>query len=206
MDGRDDQARLIRRGRRRFRGLTLGVGLVFGVLGFLLARQLAGGGGSAWWAERAPEAAPVAGLVLVVLGLLIELAAVVWAVRRGRYRSNRESPLWAMGMRKRSRLVKQVRRGDVGPDADLPTLTVVARQMVDGGWWAVLAAGLVTMSLGQALTRVTSPGFVALFGLVAVMFAVAGWQVHHGARRAAAFLRHHPAGSPATAPTEPADG
>ncbi|WP_139128721.1 hypothetical protein [Micromonospora humi] len=197
MDGRDDDARLIRRGRRRTRGLMLGVGLVSGVLGLLLARTLLGAGWSSWWEGDAPESAQIAGAVLVVLGLVVEVGAIVWAVRSGRYRSNRESPMWAMPMRRRSRLVKQVRRGDVGPDADLATLTLVARQMVDGGWAAVPVAGLVLVNLGQALIRVTSPAFVATFGLIAVTFALVGWQVHHNARRAAEFLRHHPAESPA---------
>ncbi|MEV0001247.1 hypothetical protein AB0H28_03025 [Micromonospora sp. NPDC050980] len=204
MDGRDDEARLIQRGRRRTRGLMLGVALVFGVLGalgVLLARDLFGAGWSSWWEGDAPAAAQINGVVLVVLGLVVEVGAVGWAVRRGRYRSSRESPMWAMPMRRRSRLIKQVRRGTAGPDADLPTLTLVARQMVESGWWVVLAAGLVTVNLGQMLIRVTSPAFVALFGLVAVMFALAGWQVHLNARRAAEFLRHHAAEPPAATPT-----
>ncbi|WP_140158128.1 hypothetical protein [Micromonospora sp. NBS 11-29] len=166
---------------------------MFGVLGFLLARQLAVRDGSSRWEARAPEVAQFVGVVVVVLGALIEVGAIVWAVRWGRIRAGRESPMWALGMRKRSRLVKRVRRGDIGSDDDLPTLTVVARQMVAGGWWAVLAAGLVLVNLGQALIRVTSIGFVVLFGLVAALFALAAWQVHRDARRAATFLRQHPA-------------
>ncbi|WP_431937324.1 hypothetical protein [Micromonospora sp. RP3T] len=175
----------------------LGLPLLVGALAVLIARQVTDGDlpdWSDWWAGSPPEWAQITGIVITVLGLLVEVGALVWAARRGRLRSNRESPLWAMGMRERSRLVKQVRRGDIGPDADLPTLTVVARQMVDGGWWVVVAAGLVLVNLGQALTRVTSPAFVALFGLVAALFALAGWQTHHGARRASAFLRDHPDG------------
>ena len=57
--------------------------------------------------------------------------------------------------------------------------------MVDGGWWAVLASGLVVFNLGQALARFTSGVALAVFGLAAAMFALAGWHVHWNARRKA---------------------
>ncbi|MGC4890220.1 hypothetical protein [Micromonospora sp. DT227] len=191
MDGRSDQAHLIRRGRRRFFWIMLGVPLLGGVLGVLIARQVGDGNLPSWSWGQPPEWAPVTGIALTVLGLLVEVGALVWAARRGRLRSRRQSPLWAMGMRERSRLVKQVRHGDIDAGTDLATLTVVARQMVDGGWWAILAAGLVVVNLGQALAQITSPVTLGIFGLVAVLFALAGWQVHRDARRAATFLRHH---------------
>ncbi|MBU8857398.1 MULTISPECIES: hypothetical protein [unclassified Micromonospora] len=186
----DDQENAIRRGRRRFLALALGAPLLGGVIGALFVGQVADEGWAAWSAGQPPEWARITGLVLSVVGVLVELGALVWAARRGRLRSNRRSPLWAMSMRKRSRLVKQVRRGEPAPDADLPTLTVVARQMVDGGWWAVLAAGLVVFNLGQALARFTSGVALAVFGLAAALFALTGWQVHRNARRAEEFLRH----------------
>ncbi|PTA43298.1 hypothetical protein [Micromonospora sp. RP3T] len=189
MDGAE--RREIRRGRRRFFWSMLGVPLLGGVLGVLIARQVNDGNLPSWPQGRTPEWAATAGFVVTALGLLVEVGALVWAARRGRLRSRRQSPLWAMGMRERSRLVKQVRRGDV--DADPSTLTMVARQMVDGGWWATLAVGLVVVNLGQALARFASPVALVVFGLVAALFALAGWQVHRDARRAATYLRHHPA-------------
>ncbi|GAB3075111.1 hypothetical protein [Micromonospora schwarzwaldensis] len=196
MDGTEQRA--IRRGRRQFLWLMLGVPLLGGVLGVLIARQVNGGNLPSWPQGRTPEWASITGIALTVLGLLVEVGALVWAARRGRLRSRRQSPLWAMGMRERSRLVRQVRRGDT--DADPSTLTVVARQMVDGGWWATLAAGLVMVNLGQALARFASPVALAVFGLVAALFALAGWQVHRDARRAATYLRHHHSTEPTRAP------
>ncbi|MEW2443615.1 hypothetical protein [Micromonospora marina] len=193
----DDQEHAIRRGRRRFLAIALGAPLLGGMIGALIVGQVADEGWAAWSAGQPPEWARITGLVLIVLGVLVELGALVWAARRGRLRSSRRSPLWAMSMRKRSRLVKQVRRGEPASDADLPTLTVVARQMVDGGWWPVLAAGLVVFMLGQALARSTSGVALGVFGLAAAMFALAGWHVHRDARRAAEFLRQHAPEAPA---------
>ncbi|MFC0098243.1 hypothetical protein ACFFKH_11965 [Micromonospora marina] len=186
----DDQEHMIRRGRRRFLALALGAPLLGGVIGALIVGQVADEGWATRSAGQSPEWARITGIVLIVVGVLVELGALVWAARRGRLRSSRRSPLWAMSMRKRSRLVKQVRRGETAPDADLPTLTVVARQMVDGGWWAVLAAGLVVFNLGQVLAWFTSGVALAIFGLAAALFALTGWRVHRDARRAEAFLRH----------------
>ncbi|MGC4894983.1 hypothetical protein [Micromonospora sp. DT31] len=169
----------------------VGVPLVGAVVGALVVELAIDQDWSFRTGGRPPQWAQVTGIVLTVLGLVIEVAAIVRAARRGLLRSQRRSPMWAMGMRHRSRLTRQVRRGTPGPETDLSALTVAARAMAEGGWWASVAVGLVVLNVGQALVRVTTPLFLAVFGGGAVLFALVGWQVHRDAHRGAAFLRRH---------------
>ncbi|MCI4063045.1 hypothetical protein MRQ36_10835 [Micromonospora sp. R77] len=198
MDGagqfRNDRRRLLRR-------ILVGVS-AFAVLS-LLVGLLAAYGIPRSFLRHGDPPAPVAvtGGVLAVLGLVIEVAALVRAARNGSYRAARESPLLVAGPRRRE-LLRAVRHGVVPSDHDLPALRAVAAQLTRQRWVVPLFGGLVTMHLGQALLQF-SPAFLALFVLTGVLFVLACWQLLRDARRGEAFLRAHPADSPAAhdAPT-----
>ncbi|MFC4146567.1 hypothetical protein ACFO0M_09900 [Micromonospora mangrovi] len=170
----------------------------------LLVGLLAAYGMPRWFLRHGDPPAPVAvtGGVLAVLGLVIEVAALVRAARSGSFRAARESALPAAGPRRRE-LLRAVRRGEVPTETDRPVLRAVAEQLIRQRWVVPLFGGLVTMQLGQALLQF-SPAFLALFGLTGVLFVLACWHILRDARRGEAFLRAHPAADSAAALDGPA--
>ncbi|WP_431942721.1 hypothetical protein [Micromonospora marina] len=197
MDG-DSERQEIKRGRRRVRLLLVGTVLTF-VLASLLVGLMADGAFPGSWLERGdpPGWLEVTGLVLMVLGAVLEIGALVWMVRSGSYRADRESRLWAVSFRRRRDLARAVRRGVVDSADDLQWLRATAAQMVRQRRLVPLFGGLMTMNLGQLLLSLAPIWFV-LFGVTGVGFALACWQILRDAPRAEAFLREHPA---VTAPT-----
>ncbi|MET9303165.1 hypothetical protein ABZX66_27975 [Micromonospora aurantiaca] len=186
----------IRRGRRRFRLLLVGVALVFALVS-LLVGLMAGGAFPSSWLERGdpPTWMTVTGGVLTVLGLVLEIVALVRMIRSGTYRADRESRLWAVSISRRRELARAVRRGVVDSPSDLPWLRTTAAQMIRQRRFVPMIGGLVTMNLGQILLSLTPMWFV-LFGVTGAMFAFACGQILRDAPRAEAFLREHP-GDPA---------
>lgn len=197
MDG-DSERQEIKRGRRRFRLLLVGTVLTF-VLASLLVGLMAEGAFPSSWLERGhpPGWLEVTGLVLVVLGAVLEIGALVSMVRSGSYRAGRESRLWAVSFRRRQDLVRAVRRGVVDSADDLPWLRHTAAQMSRQRRLVPLFGGLVTMNLGHLLLSLAPIWFV-LLGVAGVAFGLACGQILRDALRAEAFLREHPA---VTAPT-----
>ena len=197
--GRERDA--IRRGRRRFRLLLVGAVVVFALVS-LLVGLMAGGVLPSSWRERGdpPAWMAVTGEVLLVLGLVLEIVALVRMVRSGSYRADRESRLWAVSPRRRRELVRAVRRGVVDSPDDLPWLRTTAEQLIRQRRFVPLFGGLATMNLGQLLLSLAPIWFV-LFGVTVVMFALACWQILRDAPRAEAFLREHPGNPAVSVPT-----
>ncbi|NES31436.1 hypothetical protein GCE86_23595 [Micromonospora terminaliae] len=199
MDGARER-REIRRGRRRFRLLLVGTVVVFALVSLLVG--LLAGGFRARWLERGdpPGWVENTGVVLAVSGLVAEVAAVVWMVRSGGYRADRESRLWTLSWGRRRALAQAVRRGVVGSPDDLPWLRTTAAQMVRQRRYVLLLGGLTTMNLGQALLSF-APAWLVVLGITVMMFGLSCWQLLRDARRAEAFLRTHPADPAVTTPT-----
>ncbi|MFE9954842.1 hypothetical protein [Micromonospora sp. NPDC005299] len=197
-DARERQE--IRRRRRRFRLLLVGTVVVFALVS-LLVGLLAGGFPTTWWERGDPPGwVAMIGAVFAVSGLVAEVAALVWMVRSGGYRADRESRLWTLGWGRRRALARAVRRGVVDSPDDLPWLRTTAAQMVRQRRFVLLLGGLTTMNLGQALLSF-APVWLVLLGITGVMFGLSCWQILRDARHAAAFLRAHPADPAVTAPT-----
>ncbi|GAB3075116.1 hypothetical protein GCM10027186_33860 [Micromonospora schwarzwaldensis] len=197
MDG-TGQGREIRRGRRRVRLLVVGVVLAFALVSFLVG--LLAEGFAATWLERGdpPAWLEVTGGILAVLGLAVEVVALIRMFRGSSHRAGQESPLWAVSWRRRRELARAVRRNVVASPEDLPWLRTTAAQIVRQRRLLPLFGGLLTMNLGQALLSL-APIWLALIGITGVMFGIACWWILRDARRAEAFLRAHPA-DPATEP------
>ena len=191
MDDQDEK-RPIRRGRRRFLLRVLGALAAFAVVSFLIGLFAAQGGSFFRSAHGEPPGwAEVAGPVLMIVGLLVEVVGIVRGVRSGRYRAGRESRLWAVDWRRRRELTRDVRRGVIGAEEDLPLLRHTARQLVNQQWLVLPFAGLVTMQVGQALLH-WSVFWLVVGVLAAAMLALVGWQAVRDARRGEAYLRAHP--------------
>ncbi|GAA3770201.1 hypothetical protein [Micromonospora maritima] len=197
----DPERGAIRRGRRRVRLLLVGTVLVFALVS-LLVGLLADRGFPSSWLERGdpPTAVAVTGVVFAVLGLVLEIVALVRMVRSGSYRADRESRLWAVSFRRRRELARAVRRGAVASPDELPWLRTAAAQMVRQRRLVPLFGGLVMLNLGQLLLSL-APMWFLLFGVTSVMFAIANWQILRDAPRAEAFLREHPDDPAVIAPT-----
>ncbi|WP_431877200.1 hypothetical protein [Micromonospora marina] len=194
----DRERREIRRGRRRVRLLLVGTVLVLTLVS-LLSALMTDGTFPGSWLERGdpPGWLEVTGLVLVVLGAVLEIGALVSMVRSGSYRADRESRLWAVSFRRRRDLARAVRRGVVDSADDLQWLRATAAQMVRQRRFVPLFGGLLTMNFGQLLLSLAPIWFV-LLGVAGVAFGLACGQILRDAPRAEAFLREHPA---VTAPT-----
>ncbi|MDG4806550.1 hypothetical protein O7634_07240 [Micromonospora sp. WMMD1120] len=190
MDATDvtpDQAeRRHRRGR-----LMLALALPTAVVAALAVGVATGGRNSGIFDGDPPVWASNLGRVLILLGVLIEAAAIVWAVRTGRYRMSRRSPLLTVGPSHRRRLERQVRRGTPEPDEDRALLVETARQAVGQRWFAVLIAGLAVVSVGQVLVGF-APFHAVIGGVLVVVWTVLIVLVLRGARRGEAFLRANP--------------
>ncbi|MBG6069191.1 hypothetical protein [Micromonospora ureilytica] len=131
------------------------------------------------------------GRVLVILGVVVEVAAIVWLVRTGRYRAARRSPLLTLSWSHRRRLARQVRRGTPEADEDPTLLVETARQFAGQRWFVVLVAGLAMTSVGQAFLGF-APFFAVIGALLLVIWVVLIVSVLRNARRGEAFLRDHP--------------
>ncbi|MFI5835368.1 hypothetical protein ACIA5A_17005 [Micromonospora sp. NPDC051300] len=199
MDGTGERQE-IRRGRRRFRLLLAGTIGAFTLVSILVGWLAEGFPAS--WLERGnpPGWLEVTGRILAVSGLVLMIVTLIRMVRGGGYRADQKSPLWAVSARRRRALARGVRRDMVASPDDLPWLRATAAQMVRQRWVVASTGGLLTMNLGQALLSL-APIWLALMGIMAVMFGIVCWQVPRDARRAEAFLRHHPAEPPAAPAT-----
>ncbi|MCG5472204.1 hypothetical protein LADH09A_006240 [Micromonospora sp. LAH09] len=177
------------RGQRRLR-LILFL-LLTAVVGGLAVGVAMGGENTGIFDGDPPGWATNLGRVLVVLGIVLEVAAIVWAVRTGRHRAARRSPLLSVSWSHRRRLGRQVRRGtpEVGEDPAL--LAETARQYSGQRWFVPLVAGLAMTSVGQALLGF-APFFVVIGGLLVLIWVVLIVSVLRNARRGEAFLRNHP--------------
>ncbi|MGC4866786.1 hypothetical protein ACLQ3B_15290 [Micromonospora sp. DT53] len=175
---------------RRLR-LILLLMLLAAVVGALAVGAAMGGRNTGIFDGDPPRWASNVGRVLVILGVIVEVAAVVWAVRTRRYRAARQSPLLDLGWSHRRRLARQVRRGTPEADEDPALLVETARQFVDQRWFVVLVAGLAMTSVGQAFLGI-APFFAMTGGLLLVIWAVLIVSVLRNARRGEAFLRDHP--------------
>lgn len=178
------------RKQRRLR-LILGFVLLPAVVGALAVGVAMGGQNTGIFDGDPPRWASNLGRVLVILGVIVEVAAVVWVVRTGRYRASRQSPLLALSWSRRRRLARQVRRGTPEADEDAALLVETARQFVEQRWFVVLVAGLAMTSVGQAFLGF-APFFAVIGGLLLVIWAVLTVSVLRNARRGEAFLRDHP--------------
>ncbi|KAB1924687.1 hypothetical protein F8280_13130 [Micromonospora noduli] len=161
------------------------------VVGALAVGVAMGGQNTGIFDGDPPRWASNLGRVLLILGVIVEVAAVVWVVRTGRYRASRQSPLLALSWSRRRRLARQVRRGTPEADEDAALLVETARQFVEQRWFVVLVAGLAMTSVGQAFLGF-APFFAMIGGLLLVIWAVLTVSVLRNARRGEAFLRDHP--------------
>ncbi|MCG5441142.1 hypothetical protein NIE79_000077 [Micromonospora sp. NIE79] len=161
------------------------------MVGALAVGVVMGGQNTGIFEGDPPRWASNLGRVLMILGLIVEVAAVVWAVRTGRYRASRRSPLLTLRWSARRRLARQVRRGTPEADEDPALLVETARQFAGQRWFVVLVAGLAMTSVGQAFLAF-APFFAAIGGLLLVNWAVLIVSVLRNARRGEAFLRAHP--------------
>jgi hypothetical protein len=186
-----DERSRIQRGRRRYLLLVMGTASVAAAVGAAVFISL-GGYESEVWHRDAPEWAEVLGMVLLVVGVVIEIGALVYAYRTGRYRADRDSRLWAVARSRRRQLVRQVRRGgDVAPE-DLPLMRHTAEQMAGQRWFAPFTVGLVILNGGQALINF-SLAWLALSVVLAATCPVVLAQTLRDVRQGEAFLRAHPA-------------
>ncbi|MCG5448336.1 MULTISPECIES: hypothetical protein [Micromonospora] len=159
--------------------------------GALAVGVVIGGQDTGIFDGEAPRWASDLGRVLVFLGVIVEVAALVWVVRTGRYRAARQSPLLTLSWSHRRRLTRQVRRGTPETDEDPALLVETARQFAGQRWFVVLAAGLAMTSVGQAFVGF-APFFAVIGGLLLVIWAVLIVSVFRNAHRGEAFLRDHP--------------
>ncbi|MFE0530228.1 hypothetical protein ACFW0V_21800 [Micromonospora parva] len=178
--------------RRHRRGrLILALALPIAVVVALAVGVATGGQNSGIFDGDPPAWASNLGRILILLGVVVEVAAVVWAVRTGRHRASRRSPLLTMSWSQRRRLQRQVRRGTPEFDEDPTLLVETARQAVGQRWLAVLIAGLAVVSVGQVFLGFAS--FHAVVGVVlVVVWVVLIVLVLRGARQGEAFLRANP--------------
>ncbi|WP_433388178.1 hypothetical protein [Micromonospora sp. KLBMP9576] len=201
MEGAESEQSRIRRGRRRFLLLNVGVAL-FGTLAGagLVALGIELDLDVPAWGE-APGWATVLGLVLVGAGALVLFGGALYLVRTGRYRRNARSPLWGENRSRRRELVRQARGLLPVRDEDLPLVRRVAAQM-DGQWagWIPLS-GVVLAQVGQAFVQ-WGPGWLALALLLAVAIGLPAALTARHERQARAFLRAHP--EPQVSTGEPA--
>jgi protein-S-isoprenylcysteine O-methyltransferase Ste14 len=179
----------IRRGRRWFRALVVAVALGVGIAAVVLVSLFGTTSSSAWEGEP-PGWARVLGAVLAFVGLVVEISALIYAFRTGRYRASRDSRLWGLSLSHRQKLMRQVRRGGDAPE-DLPLLRHTAEQMAGQRWLIAFIGGLALMNAGSALMHWSWAWLAFSTGIVS-MVAVALALTLRDARRGEAFLRAHP--------------
>ncbi|MBM0205757.1 hypothetical protein JNW90_24135 [Micromonospora sp. STR1s_5] len=131
------------------------------------------------------------GGVLQLAGLALTIATIIWLVRSGRFRADRESSLRRLSPSDSRRLQQQVRRGVPQDDADFGLLRATARMMINQRWYSLMLIGFLITSFGQALLKFT-PLFTGLFAVLAALGVGAFAFSLRNARRGEAFLREHP--------------
>lgn len=178
------------RGQRRLRLILLLV-LLPAVVGALAVGVAMGGENTGIFEGDPPRWASNLGRVLVILGIVLEVAAIVWVVRTGRHRAARRSPLLTLSWSHRRRLGRQVRRGTPEAGEDPALLAETARQYANQRWFVPLVAGLAMTSVGQAFLGF-APFFAVIGGLLVLIWVVLIVSVLRNARRGEAFLRNHP--------------
>jgi F0F1-type ATP synthase assembly protein I len=179
----------VERGQRRLRLILLFV-LLPAVVGGLVVGVAMGGENTGIFDGDPPRWASNLGLVLVLLGVVIEVAAAIWLVATGRYRSGRQSPLIGLSWSHRRRLDRQVRRDAPESNEDRALLVETARQFVGQRYLAVLCAGLLMTSIGQVFVG-SAPFHTMIGGLLGLIWVVLIVSVLRNARRGEAFLRNH---------------
>ncbi|MFC0008037.1 hypothetical protein [Micromonospora siamensis] len=189
----DSEQGRITRGRRRFRLLLIGAGLVAAILGFVIG-AVTGGDELPGWRGDPPGWAENLGLGMVALGLLGDVGLLVYGHRSGRLKANRESRLWALSWSRRRELARKIRRNEPAAGEDPAVLRNVAGQMAANRWLIWVFVCLMLVFGGQALSRY-SWFWLALTLAMAAIFVVAAISVLRDARRAEAFLAAHPADS-----------
>lgn len=177
------------RGQRRLRLILLFV-LLPAVVGGLAVGVAMGGENTGIFDGDPPHWASNLGLVLVIVGVVIEVAAAIWLVATGRYRRTTVAPD-RLSWSHRRRLDRQVRRDAPEADEDRALLVETARQFVSQRYLAVLCAGLVMTSVGQVFVGF-APFHALIGGLLLVIWVVLIVSVLRNARRGEAFLRNHP--------------
>ncbi|MEU7586012.1 hypothetical protein AB0A95_06900 [Micromonospora sp. NPDC049230] len=165
--------------------------LLAAVVGALAVGVAMGGQNTGVFDGDPPHWASRLGLVLVIVGVVIEVAAAVWIVGTGRYRSGRRSPLLGLGWSHRRRLDRQVRRDAPEADEDRALLVETADQFVKQRYLAVLCSGLLMTSVGQVFVGY-APFHAVTGGLLLVIWVVLIVSILRNARRGEAFLRNHP--------------
>ncbi|MFB9236798.1 hypothetical protein ACFFWC_14755 [Plantactinospora siamensis] len=146
-----------------------------------------------------PEWASVAGGVLTVLGLAVELAAIVRGVRiRRALGGGPGSPLTVLGWGSRRKAMARLRGRAPFADSDLPFLRRTAAQMAGQRWVVWLMAGLTLLQLGGALTSFTIVRLI-FAGVLILILAVGAALVLRDVRAARAFLAAHPEPGPGPA-------
>ncbi|MEV4718363.1 hypothetical protein AB0J94_14360 [Micromonospora noduli] len=131
------------------------------------------------------------GGVLQLGGLALTIATLVWLVRSGRFRADRESLLRRLHPSDTRSLQQQVRRGAPQDDADFGLLRAAARTMINQSWYSMVLLGFVISSFGQVLLKFT-PLFTGLFAVMATLGVGAVAFSFRDASRAKAFLCAHP--------------
>ncbi|MET7373025.1 hypothetical protein [Micromonospora arida] len=139
-----------------------------------------------------PAWANTLGGVLQLAGFALTIATIVWLVRSGRFRADRESSLRRLSPSDSRSLQQQVRRGAPQDGADFGLLRSTARMMINQRWYSLMLVGFVTTSFGQALLKFT-PLFTGLFAVLAALGVGAVAFSFRDARLAKAFLCAHPA-------------
>ncbi|MCX4389156.1 hypothetical protein OG777_19805 [Micromonospora peucetia] len=191
MDGAASKRSRIRRGRRRFLLLNVGVALLGALAGAgLVALGIGFDLDVPAWGEP-PGWATVLGAILVGAGAVTLVGGMLYLVGTGLYRRNARSPLWGENRARRRELVRQARGLLPVPDVDLPLVRRVAAQM-DGQWtqWIPLS-GVVLAQIGQVFIR-WGPGWLALALLVTVASGLPAALIARHEGQARAFLRAHP--------------
>ncbi|RAO04563.1 hypothetical protein [Micromonospora noduli] len=138
-----------------------------------------------------PAWAAALGGVLQLGGLALTIATLVWLVRSGRFRADRESLLRRLHPSDTRSLQQQVRRGAPQDDADFGLLRAAARTMINQSWYSMVLLGFVISSFGQVLLKFT-PLFTGLFAVMATLGVGAVAFSFRDASRAKAFLCAHP--------------
>jgi hypothetical protein len=138
-----------------------------------------------------PAWAATLGGVLQLAGLVLTITTIVWLVRSGRFRADRESSLRRLNPADSRSLQQQVRRGAPQDDVDFGLLRDTARMMINQRGQMLILVGFVITGSGQALLNFT-PLFTGLFAILAALGVGAVAFSLRNARRGEAFLREHP--------------
>lgn len=167
--------------RRRTLALTAALLLALPLAGYAFVRL----GPAIANTEPAPWAIGL-GLGSMLLGLAVEIFALVGAFRSGVVSDNRSSRLWALSSRERRHVLAQVRgRRPVAPD-ELPFVRHIAENVRSQRWLLRMLLGLLLMQLGSAIMDAGPPRVVSFAS--GVVLAAAGSLLLRDLRLADRFL------------------